>query len=76
LNSIEKSKEAYQQLGLKDKVSEVNARIDLTKSTIESTKSNISPSIYIMFGVLLSAVTMELGVLLGTLTRKPKSPKF
>ena len=30
---------------------------------------------YIMFGVLLSAVTMELGVLIGTLTRKPKSPK-
>ena len=75
LAEYEKAKEAYQQLGLTGKVTEINARITLVNSVIESTKSNISPSIYIMFGVLLSAVTMELGVLIGTLTRKPKSPK-
>ncbi|KYC52151.1 MAG: hypothetical protein AMQ22_00969 [Candidatus Methanofastidiosum methylothiophilum] len=75
LGEYEKAKEAYQQLGLTNKVSEVNARIELTKSAIESTKSSISPSMYIVFGVLLSAVTMQLGVLVGTLMRKPKSPK-
>jgi len=75
LEEYEKAKVAYQQLGLTGKVTEIEARIELAKSLIESTKSNMSPSMYIMFGVLLSAVTMELGVLLGTLTRKPKSPK-
>ena len=75
LDQYENAKEAYQQLGLTEKVSEIDSRIQLAKSAIESTKSNISPSIYIFFGVLLSAVTMELGVLFGTLTRKPKSPK-
>ncbi|HII94501.1 MAG TPA: tetratricopeptide repeat protein [Candidatus Methanofastidiosum sp.] len=76
LGEYEKAKEAYQQLGLTGKVTEIEARIELAKSLIESTKSSITPAIYITFGVLLSAVTMELGVLLGTLTRKPKSPKF
>lgn len=75
LEEYEKAKEAYQQLGLTDKVSEIDARIELAESAMESTKSSISPTTYIMFGVLLSAVTMELGVLFGTLMRKPKSPK-
>jgi tetratricopeptide (TPR) repeat protein len=75
LEQYENAKEDYQELGLTEKVTEIDARIQLVKSAIESTKSNISPSIYISFGVLLSAVTMELGVLIGTLTRKPKSPK-
>ncbi|NPV50928.1 MAG: hypothetical protein HPY60_07010 [Candidatus Methanofastidiosum sp.] len=75
LEQYEQAKTDYQQLGLTEKVTEIEARIQLAKSAIESTKSNISPSIYILFGVLLSAVTMELGVLIGTLTRKPKSPK-
>lgn len=75
LDQYENAKESYQQLGLTEKVTEIDARIQLAKSAIESKKTNISPSIYIFFGVLLSAVTMELGVLIGTLTRKPKSPK-
>jgi len=75
LGEYEKAKETYQELGLTGKVNEIEARIKLAKSSIESTKSSISPSMYIVFGVLLSAVTMELGVLVGTLARKTKSPK-
>ena len=75
ISEYEKAKEAYQELGLTAKVSEVDSRITLAESMIESTKSNVSPTIYIMFGLLLSAVTMEFGVLIGTLARKPKPPK-
>ncbi len=75
LEEYEKAKEAYQELGLTAKVSEVDARIDLVRTLIESTKANVSPVIYILFAVLLSAVAMELGVLVGTLFRKPKSQR-
>lgn len=75
LIQYEKSKEAYKKLGLTEKVNEVDARIELVKIAIGSTKSSVSTTIYILFGVLLSAVTMELGVLIGILTRKPKLPK-
>ncbi|KYC46195.1 MAG: hypothetical protein APG10_00198 [Candidatus Methanofastidiosum methylothiophilum] len=75
LEEYQKAKIAYQGLGLTEKVNEIQARIELTQVAIEETKSNIPLSIYIIFGVLLCAVTMELGVLIGTLTRKPKSPK-
>lgn len=75
LIQYEKSKEAYKKLGFTEKVNEIDARIELVKIAIGSTKANVSTTIYILFGVLLSAVTMELGVLIGTLARKSKSPR-
>lgn len=73
LEFYEKAKDSYQEVGLTDKVSEIDSKMVLVKAAIEESKSNISPTTYIIFGILLSAVTMELGVLLGTLLRKPKS---
>lgn len=73
LEYYQKSKEAYQKLGLTEKVNEIEAKIEIVNNALESSKSSVGPSIYIAFGVLLSAVTMEIGVLLGTLMRKPKS---
>ncbi|NMC60164.1 MAG: hypothetical protein GYA51_12410 [Candidatus Methanofastidiosa archaeon] len=68
-----KAKNAYQEVGLTEKANEIDSRILLVNAAIEESKSNITPSMYIIFGVLLSAVTMELGVLIGTLMRKSKS---
>lgn len=74
LEYYQKAKEAYQKLGLTEKVNDIETKIEIINNSVSSSKSTISPSIYIAFGVLLSAVTMEIGVLLGTLMRKPKSP--
>jgi len=74
LEFYQKSREAYQEVGLTSKVNEIDSKILLVNTAIEESKGNIGPMTYILFAILLSAVTMELGVLVGTLFRKPKSP--
>ncbi len=72
LEQYEKSKEAYEQLGFTEKVSEINAKIELTESEIELKKADVSVPIYVGLGVLISFVSMAFGILVGTLTQKPK----
>lgn len=72
LEKFQKSKEAYETLGFTEKVSELEAKIELAESEIELRKVEVSAPIYIGFGVLISFVSMAFGILIGTLTKNSK----